>query len=117
LSSLDSRWIFENKNLWKTSFSHDTSAPFAPVLDDQVTEILANDIQEVEQIVEENWLGGGDMIIQSEHLQPRTVLQEVYENIPDVMKEAFGHFSSAYGAIEQRYRGKHIVFTAKYVFL
>jgi hypothetical protein len=49
----------ENKNLWKTSFRHDTSAPFAHVLDGQVTEILANDMGGgVEPIVEENWPGG-----------------------------------------------------------
>jgi hypothetical protein len=99
LSSLDSRWIFENKNLWNTAFRHDTSAPFAYVLDDQFTETLANDVQELEQIAEENWPGKGRTIIQSDHLQPRTVLQKIYEHIPAVMKDAFGHFSSACCAI------------------
>jgi hypothetical protein len=82
-----------------------------------VSEILANDMAEAERIVEENWPGGGGMIVPSEHDHPRSALGVVYSKIPEAVKVAFGHLSSAYGAIAARYPGKHLIFTPTYVFL
>jgi hypothetical protein len=83
----------------------------------QVTEISANDMAEAERIVEENWPGGGGMIVHSEHDHPHSALGVVYSKIPEAVKVAFGYLSAAYGAIAARYPGKRLVFTPTYVFL
>jgi hypothetical protein len=102
---------------WDSYLGHDSRPRFCYIIDGQVTEILASDVAEVERIVEENWPGGGGMIAQSEHNNPRSLLGVVYSKIPEAVKVAFGYLSAAYGAIATRYPGRHLVFTPTYVFL
>jgi hypothetical protein len=107
----------ERQQQWELYLRHGSRPRFCYIRDGQVNEIPANDIAEAERIVEENWPGGGGMIVHSEHNRPRSALGVVYSKIPEAVKVAFGHLSTAYGAIAARYPGKHLVFTPTYVFL
>jgi hypothetical protein len=79
--------------------------------------MVANDMEETERSVKENWTVYGGMILQYTHHYPSSVLEEVFSTVPEAVKAAFGHLSTAYGAIADRYTGKHLVFTPIYVFL
>jgi hypothetical protein len=94
-------------------YEHEASPPAEDEGDDadNSSEEEGNDVAEVKRIVEENWPGGGEMIVQSEHNNPHSPLGVVYSKIPEVVKVAFGYLSAAYGAIATRYPGRHLVFT------
>jgi hypothetical protein len=106
----------ERQRQWEAYLRHGGRARYSYVIDDQITEIVADSVEEVRKIVEENWPGRGGMIIHFAQ-PPASAVGKVFARIPDSLKEAFAHLSSGYGAICAGYHRKYLVFTHSYVFV